>query len=365
LNFLITTLLFKNLVTHVLSIDLARLYNIGFLLGMFFSLQILSGMGLALVYNNNQFMTYYNCASMDLECLYYLRSYHILGTSLIWACLYSHIVKVALYDFLGFGAGLLTYLVGVVIFVVVIVISFLGYVLPLSQMSYWGLVVFSNILSALPLLGLLVCYWVWGGEFISSETIGKVHAMHVFIPFLISFVVVFHIYALHITMSSESFFDKSSNSQESTFFQDYSLFKDVSLLVFVCTISSYFFYIYWNFVFHEESFEVFDPQKTSSKIIPEWFFLCFFGFIKAFPSKQAGFFYLVFHIVALSVIFLLAAIDNGLHFKVIKLTFTSLYVSSLVFISALASVVVLVYPTWDLLFLLNIFVVSIVYFKWL
>lgn len=341
------------------------MYNVGFLLGVFFAFQILSGMGLALIYNIESYLTYYRCASMDLECLYYLRNYHILGTSLIWFSLYMHIMKVAIYDFLGLSNGVVVYLIGVLIFVVVIVISFLGYVLPLSQMSYWGLVVFSNILSALPIVGILVCYWVWGGEFISSETIGKVHAMHVFIPFLITFVVVFHLYALHVAASSESFYDKSSASQESCFFQDYALFKDVSLLVFVVTLATYFLFIYWNFVFHEESFEVFDPQKTSAKIIPEWFFLIFFGFIKAFPSKQAGFFYLVFHIVALSVMFLLTSIENGLHFKAIKFTFLVLYVSSLVFISVLASVVVLVYPTWDLLFLLNLFMVCVVYFKWL
>jgi len=174
-------------------------------------------------------------------------------------------------------------------------------------MSYWGLTVFSNILSTVPYIGFIICYWVWGSEFIQDYTLIKIHALHVFLPFILIFFIVFHLFFLHFYLSSDGFYDRFSFYWEKSFFFSFFFFRDFVMML--LTLMFFFWYsiIMWYLVFHEESFILVDTMKTSDKIIPEWFFLTFFGFIKAIPDKFGGvcvllfflinFFFLIFNIV--------------------------------------------------------------------
>jgi len=89
-------------------------------------------------------------------------------------------------------------------------IAFLGYVLPLSQMSYWGLIVFSNIIGVVPIIGKGILLWLWGGEFISGETMVKIHLLHVVLPFFALFTLILHLAFLHNNMSSCGFYDRGT-----------------------------------------------------------------------------------------------------------------------------------------------------------
>jgi quinol-cytochrome oxidoreductase complex cytochrome b subunit len=88
-----------------------------------------------------------------------IRAVHITGTSVVYTILYVHIFKV-LYLSIIFDLSMIVWTIGMVIFILLIIIAFLGYVLPMSQMSYWGLTVFSNILSAIPVIGNIIVTWL-------------------------------------------------------------------------------------------------------------------------------------------------------------------------------------------------------------
>lgn len=359
------SLFFKNLITHILSFDLYRLYNVGFLLGIFFFLQVLSGIFLSLNFNLIDSFAYFSALNLlDCEILFLTRSTHILGTSLIYFFLYLHFFKILINELL-LNISILVFIFGILILYLSIGIAFLGYVLPLSQMSYWGLVVFSNIISCVPFLGKLMCFWLWGGEFISGETISKIHVIHIMLPFLSLGLIFLHLYILHINISSDGYFDRFTFNYESTFFMCISFYKDFFLLYFILNLWSFFFFIWWTFVFHEESFEIMNVQKTSSKIIPEWFFLIFFGFIKAVPSKLGGLFYMIFMLLSTLFLFSFMFYDFSFCFKFFKYFFNFIFFISFFIIAHLASVVLLLHPLIEFLFLMNIFLVSYTYFKFL
>ena len=205
---------------------------------------------------------------VDFEFGFVLRSLHIVFTSFIYMLLYCHIFK-CVFLLLLFDVALCVWFVGFIIYVFIIFIAFIGYVLPLTQMSYWGLTVFSNILSTIPIVGFLMCYWLWGCEYIQDFTLIKCHSLHIIVPFLLLFVIVCHLFFLHYYISSDGFYDRFCFYSERVLFVLWFFIRDLFLFVVLLLFYFYTVFCYWYFVFHEESFIMVDILKTSDKIIPE------------------------------------------------------------------------------------------------
>jgi len=235
----------------------------------------------------------------DFEFGFISRSLHIVFTSLIYCLLYLHIFK-CIFLLLLFDVSLLVWFVGFFLYFFIVFIAFIGYVLPCTQMSYWGLTVFSNIIATLPLVGLLLCYWLWGCEYIQDFTLIKCHSLHIIFPLLLLFLILLHFFCLHYFISSDGFYDRFAFYCERLLFVLWFYLRDLFFGFILIFIYFYYIFCYWYFVFHEESFDVVDVLKTSDKIIPEWFFLLFFGFIKSIPDKFYGvvvlFFFYFFYI---------------------------------------------------------------------
>lgn len=364
LNFFIFNILYKNVYVLITSSDLSRLYCIGFIVSLFFGIQIFSGVLLSFIYSNYFNMCWFSVLSItDFEAGYLIRGFHITGTSFIYLTLYIHIFKVFFQMILN-NSAYVVWVFGFILYFLSVIIAFIGYVLPLTQMSYWGLTVFSNILSTVPFLGKLLCYWVWGSEFIQDFTLIKVHSLHVFLPFILILFIVAHLFFLHFFLSSDGFYDRYSFYWEKTMFFYYFFYRDLSLFLFIVVGHFYFCIIYWYFVFHEESFIIVDTMKTSDKIIPEWFFLTFFGFIKAIPDKFGGICILVtFLIIFFNCLFTIVYFNctgvNGL----ILLNSVYLLLILLNFIGILSTNVTIVYPFCEQLQILVFFAILIIGFK--
>lgn len=297
LHFILLSWFYKNVVVLITSYDLSRLYCVGFIVAFFFLNQIITGIFLSFIYSNAFAFCWFSVLSMpDFEAGFLIRCSHISGTSFIYFTLYLHIFKV-FFQIILHNSAFIVWFFGILIYFITVIIAFLGYVLPLTQMSYWGLTVFSNILSTVPIVGQNICFWIWGSEFIQDFTLVKVHSIHIFMPFLLIFLILLHLFFLHCYLSSDGFFDRLSFYYEKQIFFNFFFFRDLTILLLYFLFFLYFFLIYWFFVFHEESFDIVNVMKTSEKVIPEWFFLTFFGFIKAIPDKFGGICVLVFFII--------------------------------------------------------------------
>lgn len=86
---------------------------------------------------------------------------------------------------------------GVVIWVLMIVTAFLGYVLPWGQMSFWGAMVITSLLAAIPYVGYDLILLLWGGFSIESATLHRFFSLHFFLPFLILILAIIHLCFLH------------------------------------------------------------------------------------------------------------------------------------------------------------------------
>lgn len=76
--------------------------------------------------------------------------------------------------------------------------AFLGYVLPWGQMSFWGATVITNIVTAVPYVGVTIVNWVWGRFSVGNATISRFYSLHFLVPFLIAALSVFHLFYIHV-----------------------------------------------------------------------------------------------------------------------------------------------------------------------
>jgi ubiquinol-cytochrome c reductase cytochrome b/c1 subunit len=332
-----------------LSASLPRSYTLGASLAFTFSLQLLSGVALSFSYVASPSFVPAFFSSVDSphhSVLSVLRQHHIFSTSTAFLLLYSHIFK-SLVHCVASQISHASFSTGTVISLLLIVVAFLGYVLPLSQMSFWGLTVFSNILTTLPYVGLALCHWLWSGEFVTLASLTRVHSLHVFLPFVFAGLVVLHFLALHLLLSSDSSHDRFSTPTESSIFHSFHLARDLTSVVALHFVHTVLLLAQYHHLFHEESFQPSDPSRTSDKILPEWFFLAYFAVLKSIPHKQAGTLAVGLFLVSLS---LLPSSHQALSAVHRTLVFVSSSASSslhhLIVLSLLSCHVLIVYPTF-------------------
>src|SRR5699024_5231092 len=92
----------------------------------------------------------------------------------------------------------LLWLVGMVIYAILMAEAFFGYLLPWGQMSYWGAQVITSLFGAIPYVGDTLMTWIRGDYTISDVTLNRFFAFHVAaVPFVLVLLVVVHIMALH------------------------------------------------------------------------------------------------------------------------------------------------------------------------
>src|SRR5262249_2229877 len=90
------------------------------------------------------------------------------------------------------------WILGVIIYLLMMATGFMGYVLPWGQMSFWAATVITNLFSAIPLIGDPIVTWLWGGFAVGNPTLNRFYSLHYLLPFVIAGVVVLHIWALHV-----------------------------------------------------------------------------------------------------------------------------------------------------------------------
>ncbi len=88
----------------------------------------------------------------DVNYGWLLRYIHANGASMFFIVIYIHIWRALYYGSYKAPRELL-FMIGVVIFFLMMATAFLGYVLPWGQMSFHGAVVITNLLGAIPLVG--------------------------------------------------------------------------------------------------------------------------------------------------------------------------------------------------------------------
>nr|QQV69868.1 cytochrome b [Opisthoteuthis sp. JN-2021] len=266
-------------------VNLLIWWNFGSLLGLCLIIQILSGLFLSMHYSSSIEMAFDSVVHItrDVNYGWVLHYIHMNGASFFFICLYIHIGRGLYYNLY---MQIITWNVGVMLFMLVMMTAFVGYVLPWGQMSFWGATVITNLLSVMPYIGEMLVYWVWGGYSVDGATLNRFFCFHFLFPFIIIGMVLLHFLFLHESGSSNPL-GVSSNMDKVPFHQ-YHTYKDVLGFLIMLFILIELVMLFPNFLGDAENFIPANPLVTPEHIKPEWYFLFAYAILRSVPSKMGG-----------------------------------------------------------------------------
>ncbi len=216
----------------------------------------------------------------DVNGGWLIRYIHMNGASFFFIAVFIHMFRGMYYGSYKKPRELL-WILGVVIFLLMMATAFMGYVLPWGQMSFWGATVITNLFSAIPLIGDSIVTWLWGGFSVDNPTLNRFFALHYLLPFVIFAVVFLHVWALHVTGSNNPLGIDVKGPQDTLPFHPYYTMKDsFGLLVFLI-VFAFFVFFAPNYLGHPDNYIPANPMVTPAHIVPEWYFLPFYAILRA------------------------------------------------------------------------------------
>jgi ubiquinol-cytochrome c reductase cytochrome b subunit len=182
----------------------------------------------------------------------------------------------------------LIWIIGVLIYLLMMATAFFGYVLPWGQMSFWGATVITNLFSAIPVVGTHIATWLWGDFAVGDATLNRFFSLHYLLPFIIAGVVGLHIWALHVPGNNNPLGIDVKSPQDTVPFHPYYTVKDAFYLtLFVIFFAAFVFYAP-NFFGNPDNYQQANPLVTPPDIVPEWYLLPFYAMLRSIPNKLMG-----------------------------------------------------------------------------
>lgn len=283
-------------------INLLWFWNFGFILGICIVIQVFRGFLLSLYYNDSVSYAFYSVMYLILEVEngYEIRFLHSRGARLLFFLIFIHI---------GRGIWYKSYYIlevwetGSVIVLLLMIVSFLGYVLPWGQMSFWAATVITNLIYVIPYVGGSVLEWVWGGFRVGAPTLSRFFILHYIFPFVILVLRLVHLLFLHVNGRRNSLGVTSINDKVE--FHWFYLLKDlVSFIMLILFFVLIILLVPFIFI-DSENFLFVDIIKTPEHIKPEWYPLFAYCILRRVPNKLGGVIGLVIRIIILMLLPLL------------------------------------------------------------
>lgn len=308
-----------NAVTRLAYLPCPRRINtwwtLGSLLGLCLVTQLVRGLLLRFYYISEPIISFdlILSFSQSINRGWIFRSLHANGGSIFFICLYLHIGRgVYQQSFQFYGV----WLIGVIIFLILIITAFLGYVLPWGQISFWGATVITRLLTAIPYIGGDVVFWIWGSFSVRGPTLTRFFALHFILPFISAVFIIFHLLLLHHKGSSLplGLHVKTTSIPMVPYF----LLKDLVWFIFlILCLFGVSLWFPWT-LGDPENFHPANPLVAPNHIQPEWYFLFAYAILRCVPNKLGGVLALVFSILILLILPLAIIhlnISNGARFQ--------------------------------------------------
>jgi ubiquinol-cytochrome c reductase cytochrome b subunit len=273
--------------------NLSYWWNFGSLAGIMLVIMILTGIFLAMEYTPNVNLAFDSVERIMREVNYgwLIRYIHMNGASFFFIVTYIHIFRGLYYGSYKAPREIL-WILGVVIYLLMMATAFLGYTLPWGQMSFWGATVITNFFTSLdsviPGVGTAITEWLWGGFAVGDATLNRFFSLHYLLPFIIAGVVVLHIWALHVPGNNNPLGIDVKGPQDTVPFHPYYTVKDTFFLVLFTLMFALFVFYAPNMLGHPDNYTPANPMVTPPHIVPEWYFLPFYAILRAFPDKLLG-----------------------------------------------------------------------------
>ncbi len=276
-------------------------YFFGSLALLVLVIQIVSGIFLAMFYKPDAALAFQSVEMnimRDVEWGWLIRYFHSTGASAFFIVVYLHMYRGLIYGSYKKPRELV-WIIGVLIYLVLMAEGFMGYLLPWGQMSFWGAQVILSLVGAIPFVGEDIGIWVRGDFVISDATLNRFFSLHIIaLPLVLVGLIVAHIIALHEVGSNnpdgveiKKNKDENGIPKDGIPFHPYYTVKDiVGVIVFLMLFSFVVFFIpeMFGYFLEHANFEPANALKTPPHIAPVWYFTPFYSILRAVPDKLGG-----------------------------------------------------------------------------
>ena len=289
--------------------NLNYFWNFGSLAGLSLVIMIVTGIVLAMSYTPHVDYAFESVERImrDVNHGWLIRYIHMNGASFFFIVVFIHMFRGLYYGSYKAPRELL-WMLGVVIFLLMMATAFMGYVLPWGQMSFWGATVITNLFSAVPFVGDSLVTFLWGGFSVDNPTLNRFFALHYLMPFVIAGVVILHIVALHKFGSNNPLGIDMTGPQDSIPFHPYYTIKDFFGISVFLTVFAAAVFFFPNAMGHPDNYIPANALQTPAHIVPEWYFLPFYAILRAVPDKLGG---VLAMFGAIAVLFILPWLDRS------------------------------------------------------
>ena len=264
-------------------------WTFGAILSMMLGVQILTGVILAMHYTPNADLAFRSVESLvrDVNYGWLLRNIHASGASMFFLAVYIHMFRGMYYGSYKEPREIL-WILGVIIYLLMMATGFMGYVLPWGQMSFWGATVITNLFSAIPYFGESIVTLLWGGYSVGNPTLNRFFSLHYLLPFVIAGVVVLHIWALHVAGQNNPAGVEPKTEKDTVPFTPYATIKDAFGVSCFLIFFAWFIFYMPNYLGDADNYIPANPGVTPAHIVPEWYYLPFYAILRSIPNKLAG-----------------------------------------------------------------------------
>jgi cytochrome b6 len=189
---------FGNLFLHWLpvkvrekSLRVRAAYYLGSLSLLLFIILVVTGVLLMFYYHPAGPKAYYDMKDLRFVVSngVFLRNMHRVGAHLMVLLVFWHMFHVF------YRGGYkppheFNWVVGVILLLVTLFLSYTGYLLPWDQLAFWAVTVGTNIISAMPIIGDKVRFVVLGGNIVGENALLRFYVLHVVILPLLAFLLI-------------------------------------------------------------------------------------------------------------------------------------------------------------------------------
>ena len=282
-------LLFGTAVSFPTPRNLNYWWTFGGILSFMLVVQIITGIVLVMHFTPHVDMAFNSVEAImrDVNYGWLLRYLHANGASMFFVAVYIHMFRGMYYGSYKAPREIL-WILGVIIYLLMMATGFLGYTLPWGQMSFWGATVITNFFSAIPIVGESVVTWLWGGYGIGNPTLQRFFSLHYLLPFVIAGVVILHIWALHVVGQNNPTGVEPRTVKDVVPFTPYATVKDMFFMCVFCVVFAWFAFYIPNYLGHPDNYIPANPGVTPTHIVPEWYYLPFYAILRSIPDKLAG-----------------------------------------------------------------------------
>jgi ubiquinol-cytochrome c reductase cytochrome b subunit len=275
-------------------------YIFGVLAFVVLAIQLITGIFLTMNYKPSADEAFASVEYImrDVEWGWLIRYLHSTGASFFFIVVYLHMFRAMLYGSYKKPRELI-WLIGMLIFFVLMGEAFAGYLLPWGQMSYWGAQVIISLFGAIPGVGDALVEIIRGDYSISDITLNRFFALHVIaLPLALVGLVFVHIVALHEVGSNnpDGIEIKKHKGPDGVpldgiAFHPYHTSKDlVGIIVFLMIFAAVVFFApdMGGYFLEHANFEPANLTATPEHIAPVWYFTPFYAILRAVPDKLWG-----------------------------------------------------------------------------